>query len=168
MDKLECVMQARTLLNDLTPLKSDCGRVCGAACCAPDEDGQGGMLLFPGEEALYETLPEGYEISDDDSILPGMKLLTCNGRCDRDDRPLSCRIFPLTPVITLRDGQEKLSVRMDPRAFSVCPLCEGGVRGMDQQFARAVLECGKILAKNSENRAYLRALGEYFERLRAW
>ena len=57
MEPLDTVMAARALLKDLTPLKRDCGRSCGAACCQSDEDGQGGMLLFPGEEKLYAALP---------------------------------------------------------------------------------------------------------------
>lgn len=45
--------RARELLLSLTPLNHDCGMLCGQACCAPDEEGQGGMMLFPGESALY-------------------------------------------------------------------------------------------------------------------
>ena len=43
---------ARKILEEVTPLKADCGRVCGAACCASLEGEETGMLLFPGEEAL--------------------------------------------------------------------------------------------------------------------
>ena len=99
MQALEAVMRARELLQTLTPLRRDCGGVCGAACCAPDEDGQGGMLLFPGEEALYQPLPAGFSLRQDDGVLPGMLLLTCGGVCDRALRPLACRMFPLTPVL---------------------------------------------------------------------
>lgn len=168
MEVWEAVARAREMLENVTPLKRDCGRICGAACCAPDEDGQGGMLLFPGEERLYEALPPGCTLRTDDSVMPGMKLMICSGVCERSARPLSCRIFPLTPVLSLREGRERLSVRMDPRAFSVCPLCENGVRGMDEAFARAVMDCGRLLNQCEEHRAYLRALGRYFERLRIW
>lgn len=48
MELLEPILAARKLLENMTPLKRDCGRACGAACCQSDEDGQGGMLLFPG------------------------------------------------------------------------------------------------------------------------
>ncbi len=168
MQALEAVMRARELLQTLTPLRRDCGGVCGAACCAPDEDGQGGMLLFPGEEALYQPLPAGFSLRQDGGVLPGMLLLTCGGVCDRALRPLACRMFPLTPVLSVRDGRERLSVRMDPRAFAVCPLCEGGVRGMDAAFAQAVLQSARILNECPEHQAYFRALGRYFERLRSW
>lgn len=168
MEALEAVVWARERLMQVTPLRRDCGQVCGAACCRSDEDGQGGMLLFPGEEALYDPLPTGFAISRDDAVLPGMRLLTCAGACDRAQRPLSCRMFPLTPVLTERDGQEQLRVRMDPRAFAVCPLSEHGVRGLDEAFGRAVLESARILCRCPEHRAYFRALAAYFERLRTW
>ena len=41
------------ILGDLTPLKSNCGKLCGAACCESDETGENGMLLFPYEEWFY-------------------------------------------------------------------------------------------------------------------
>lgn len=166
MDALEAVRAARALLEEITPLRRDCGGVCGAACCACDEDGQGGMLLFPGEEALYDPLPPGFSLRPDDSVMPGMRLLTCSGVCDRTRRPLACRLFPLTPVLTEREGREALSVRMDPRAFAVCPLSEGGIRGLSPEFSQAVLAAGRILRQCPEHRAYLRALNGYFERLR--
>ncbi len=49
----DALFAARSLLEEVTPLKSDCGRICGAACCASLEGEETGMLLFPGEEALY-------------------------------------------------------------------------------------------------------------------
>lgn len=168
MQALDAVLRARELLQTLTPLRRDCGGICGAACCAPDEDGQGGMLLFPGEEALYQTLPEGYALCRDDSVMPGMLLLTCNGRCQRELRPLACRMFPLIPVLQMRDGHEALRVQVDPRAYAVCPLCESGVRGMDGAFAQAVLQSARILSACPEHAAYFRALGAYFKQLRSW
>lgn len=168
MDALQCVLRAREMMENITPLKTDCGKCCGAACCQSDEDGQGGMVLFPGEEALYRELPEGMQLTPYDDILPGMQLLICDGLCDRHLRPLSCMLFPLTPVVVEKDGKAGLKVMVDPRAFSVCPLCEGGVRGMDAQFVETVRAAGKVLCQNSEIRMYLKALGEYFDRLRAW
>lgn len=168
MDALSCVLSAREILMNITPLKSDCGKCCGAACCDCDEDGQGGMVLFPGEEKLYENLPEGMRILPYDDILPGMKLLVCDGKCSRHERPLSCMLFPLTPMVVETEDRDALKVIVDPRAFAVCPLCEGGVRGMDGEFVRAVREAGRVLCKNAQIRAYLKALNVYFERLRSW
>ena len=39
MEALEAVMAARDLLEQVTPLRTDCGRYCGGACCLSDEDG---------------------------------------------------------------------------------------------------------------------------------
>ena len=36
----DTVLRARALIGDRTPLRIDCGKLCGAACCQPDEDGQ--------------------------------------------------------------------------------------------------------------------------------
>ena len=168
MNALDAVKQARTLLEEVTPLRRDCGRACGAACCAPDEDGQGGMLLFPGEEALYNPLPPGFSLRREDAVMPGMLLLTCAGGCSRGERPLACRMFPLTPVIEDIQGRQRLCVRVDPRAFAVCPLSAGGLRGMDEAFRSAVLESARVLCRCQAHRDYFAALCRYFERLRAW
>ena len=42
--------EARALLENLTPLRTDCGKVCGSACCKSLDAEETGMLLFPGEE----------------------------------------------------------------------------------------------------------------------
>ncbi len=157
MEPLDSVIAARALLESVTPLRRDCGRACGAACCRGDEDGQGGMLLFPGEEALYRPLPEGFSLSRDDGVLPGLTLLTCGGSCDRAQRPLSCRLFPLLPT----PG----GCRMDRRAWAVCPLMESGKKGLDPGFVQAVKAAGQILYACPEHAAFLNALHEYNDRL---
>ena len=167
-DELQAVLQARQLLEQLTPLRRDCGRICGAACCQADEDGQGGMLLLPMEDRLYTSLPSGMRLQRDDAVLPDMKLLVCDGTCDRTQRPYACRVFPLTPVLETRDEKERLRVIVDPRAYAVCPLCEYGMNGMDTGFAQAVLESARILCRHETYREYFRALGRYFSRLRTW
>ena len=60
----EYLMKARTLLMNVTPMARDCGRSCGAACCQPDEDGQGGVYLFPGEEELLGEIAWGKVAED--------------------------------------------------------------------------------------------------------
>ena len=118
MNASDALARARALLADITPLKDDCGRVCGHACCAPDEDGQGGMLLFPGEEIFYSPLPNGFLLSPDASVVPNGRLLTCAGECARKDRPLACRLFPLLPV--LKNGVVR-AVREAGEALYACP-----------------------------------------------
>ncbi|MBE5776079.1 MAG: hypothetical protein E7326_01050 [Clostridiales bacterium] len=158
MKATDAVQAARDILKDITPLKTDCGRVCGAACCAPDETGKGGMLLFPGEEKLYDVLPEGFEILPDDSVVPDGRLLVCKGRCDRDMRPLSCMFFPLRPTF-------RGDVRMDRRGLYVCPLAEYGVGGLNPEFVDAARSAAQVLAQQDETREYLRALGAHIKKV---
>ncbi len=48
----EILERAYAAIGDLTPMLTDCGAMCEAACCEADEDGQGGVYLFPGEKEL--------------------------------------------------------------------------------------------------------------------
>ena len=163
MNAPDALARARALLADITPLKNDCGRVCGHACCAPDEDGQGGMLLFPGEEIFYSPLPNGFSLVPDTSVIPNGRLLTCSGECARKDRPLACRLFPLLPA--QRNGVVR-AVR-DGRAWAVCPLMECGLGGLNEDFVRAVREVGEALYACPEHAAYLDALHAYILSMRA-
>ena len=154
----ETVKKARELLADVTPLKTDCGKVCGARCCKPLEAEDTGMLLFPGEEEVY--------LEKEDWTLrrtqAGM-IAICPGRCERDDRPLACRIFPLLPVI--RDDRVKAAA--DQRARPVCPLLRQGIRGMDPAFADAVREAGRLLAEDPVQRKFMEMLTEEQDELKS-
>ena len=146
------VSAAREKLKNVTPLKRDCGRVCGARCCRPLEGEETGMLLFPGEAEAYAG-KAGFEVR---KTARG-DLLICSGICDREDRPLSCRLFPLLPVIG-DDG--KVRAVTDLRAKAVCPLARQGKSAMDPAFADAVREAGEILAAEDEQAVFLDMLEE--------
>ena len=108
------------------------------------------MLLFPGEAELYAGRR--------DWIIrraAGGQLAVCPGRCDRDERPLACRMFPLLP----REGEDgKVRVVTDQRARAVCPLARQGRSAMDPAFIEAVRQAGEILFADSEQAAFLRML----------
>ena len=142
----DVLITARERLEKATPLKTDCGRVCGARCCRTLEGEETGMLLFPGEESAYQA-KDGWRILEAERC----KLLLCPGRCEREERPLSCRLFPLLPVI--REGMIRAAV--DQRASAVCPLVRSGIRGMDPAFIRAVKEAGEMLSSDPVQRAFL-------------
>lgn len=146
------VSAAREKLKNVTPLKRDCGRICDARCCRPLEGENTGMLLFPGEAEAYAG-KDGFEVR---KTAQG-DLLLCSGVCDRDERPLSCRLFPLLPVIG-DDG--KVRVITDLRAKAVCPLARQGKSAMDPAFADAVREAGEILAAEDEQAVFLDMLEE--------
>ena len=147
----DALFLAREKLNSITPLKRDCGRVCGARCCRSCEGEETGMLLFPGEESLYRG-KAGWKIRET-AYGP---MVVCPGMCAREERPLSCRLFPLLPVI--RDGQVRAAV--DQRARAVCPLARQGIRAMDPVFTDAVREAGETLAADESQRRFLETLTE--------
>ncbi len=152
------VLSARALLSGLTPLKADCGRLCGGACCQGDE--ATGMLLFPGEEALYahcafaHVLPAGFSLGRQ-----GVSLLVCQGRCERENRPLACRLFPL--FLRFReDGSTR--VVMDRRARALCPLTGYGLSALDSAFLDAARTAYDLLLADPACAAYLRDLDQAF------
>lgn len=150
--------QARELLRNVTPLRGDCGQVCGGACCRSLPGERTGMLLFPGEESYYQGRP-GYELLKTETG----PLLMCAGTCDRAERPLSCRLFPLLPVLRA----EGVKVAMDARARAACPLAAQGVRGLSEAFVEAVRHAGQVLCEEEAQRAFLRRLTEEQDELRA-
>ena len=158
MSETHAVLAARELLENLTPLKTDCGRLCQGACCRGDE--ATGMLLFPGEEALYEGCAFARVVPTDFSLggTPA-QLLVCDGRCDRKNRPLACRLFPL--FLKFREDQTPV-LRMDARARAVCPLTDYGLKALDPEFRQAARRAYDLLLEDKACADYLRALDEAF------
>lgn len=139
--------RARALLEEVTPLATDCGQVCSGRCCRPSADGVG-MFLFPTEE---ELVAEGeFTLTPTDHGT----LLTCNGTCNRALRPLACRIFPLFPYVTM---EGRVKAVYDPRAYRVCPLVrECAHVPLSREFVRAVRRAGRILMEDSACAEFLR------------
>lgn len=148
---VKALREARSLLENVTPLKTNCGRLCGGACCEADETGENGMLLFPFEDTFYGAPIEGFSfrLVPDDTLFRGGKRLVCEGACPREQRPLACRLFPLR-LRLVTDGQEThVEPELDPRAWCVCPLLErGGLRAMSDAFIEASRQAGEALVKN--------------------
>lgn len=136
------------LLDNLTPLREDCGSVCGSACCSKcnGDDDESGMLLFPGEPVSEDTTVRMIEKD-------GMRLEICEGKCERGHRPLACRIFPLFPFVG-SDG--RVRVVYDPRAYGVCPLLQyNGIARIQPEFVRAVRRIGRLLLEDEACKAFL-------------
>ena len=111
-----------TYFGDTTPTPFDCGKLCNKACCGDSgaDDDETGMYLFPGEKALFLNHPNYKVVSSDFCYgKNNADIVICKGPCERDSRPLSCRIFPLIPYFRQSSG---LSIVRDPRAYAVCPL----------------------------------------------
>jgi hypothetical protein len=150
-------------LDNVTPLKTDCGQLCNKACCKGDQDT--GMYLFPEEEAMYSPLPSFMEIKLTELFIgyENIKLAVCRGNCPRSLRPLSCRVFPLTPYIG-SDG--RLDIIIDPRAAQVCPIAKYGTRAdavMNASFTRITREVFRLLIKDNEIRAFVEYLSHILD-----
>ena len=154
----DSIQECRDLLRDCTPLATDCGLYCSAACCHSLPGEETGMLLFPGEERYYEGLP-GWRIVTASSG----RMVVCDDECERENRPLSCRIFPLLPLVR-PDG---IRVAMDARAAAVCPLYRSGASGLSREFVEAVRACGMILASDPIQLSFLKQLTVQHDELKA-
>lgn len=143
----QSIEKAYARIGACTPLLTDCGALCGAACCKADQDGQGGVFLFPGEEALFA----GERWAAVADVGAFAKVLTCGGVCPRKMRPLGCRIFPLTPV----KGEKGWTVRVDRRARAMCPLAKNGLRALSREFVRAARMAVREIAKSPAGEAFL-------------
>jgi len=155
------LLAARELLREATPLKADCGRICGAACCQshPSQDGRAsGMYLFPGEERLYGPEDTWAQVLPTDWIVAGrsVPLLVCRGACPRERRPLACRLFPLCA----RPEAEGFFLRLDPRGWPVCPLMPHGLAALDPAFVAATKAALSVLWADEGQRAFLLAMDE--------
>lgn len=161
---MESIQSARRVFTDATPLKSDCGMLCGSACCQDDPLESSGMILFPGEEALYDPAPDWAVITYTMFEGKPVRMLRCVKPCPRCDRPLACMMFPLIPVMI--DGKPR--VRADRRAFAVCPLAGQGSDAFDPAFVTAVKEAARLLAADEDCARYLHAMADHQRKLSSW
>ncbi len=161
-------LQVYRLFDEITPIKGDCGLLCGGACCKGEDSG---MYLFPGEEKVYKLLnPQWAEIKRSDFTYEyggkekNVPIIFCNGECDRYQRPLACRIFPLTPYL---NKQGELEVIIDPRSRAVCPLpAELELDELDYRFVKNIKKAFNLLMKNAEIREFMKSYSEYIDEYR--
>ncbi|MBR4235279.1 MAG: hypothetical protein IKR85_04365 [Clostridia bacterium] len=151
----DLLLSACELLRDVTPLKSDCGQLCGAACCRDNGEAGSGVWLLPGESS--EKMKWGEIIP---CVMPETKttarMLVCRGKCVREARPFMCRIFPLSPFYSKKNA--KWSVRMDRRAAALCPLFAYGKKGLSPEFVQKAKQAVSLLASDDGYRTLLETL----------
>jgi hypothetical protein len=146
------------MLDAVSPVSYDCGKICGAVCCRDDsfDDGSGPYIyLLPGEKEYLES--EGADIRIERKLsaehyLPAsfgqyVYVAYCNGpeSCDRCFRPVQCRTFPLAPYIT-KEGDLAVSFYGEELPY-VCPLIAER-RSLSEEYVMAVLDAWKILIKD--------------------
>ncbi len=161
MKKEDVIKSCYSVLRNVTPLNFDCGKICNGKCCKGDENT--GMLLFPGEENLIDN---NINVTENEQ---GDKIAVCNGSCDRNRRPLSCRIYPLFPVIFEEDGEREIKVCIDYRADCPLTFCESDY-SFNKKFVKGVRRVGKYLLLNEETAEFYSELSdmqnEYYELLK--
>jgi len=182
---IEVIKKARKYLEEITPVKSDCGLLCGSRCCKkPDlSDFTGsnnsddfGMWLFPGEDELYKNNGNFKIINaDGNNSYPFLACLysgTKSDFCQRQERPLFCRFFPYFPLIRQikRRGVNKYRIKLiiHPAALRICPVSKLKLR-MTSDFSRAVKKSVYIMLNQKSMygmygdklKKYLTDTGEY-------
>jgi len=147
--------KAYAILNNVSPLKFDCGVLCNGACCKGEKNT--GMYLYPGEEIMYESNPGLLKISKinfSDEYAKDILHAVCNGKCERSFRPLACRIFPLVPYISA-DGS--LTIREDLRAFNLCPLIgQSKNQSFNMLFQRKVVNAFRLLINDEDIKLFIK------------
>ena len=146
------VKKAYEFIGANTPLAYDCGKICKGKCCKGDSND--GMLLFPGEEILFKN-NENFIVYFDDRY--DNLAVRCNGVCNRNERPLACRIFPY--FIYGEKSTGKASVAPDIRAIDFCPLIKEK-QPLDKKFLRALRICAKKFESDAEVFEYICKISE--------
>ncbi|MCQ2559339.1 MAG: hypothetical protein MJ157_01285 [Clostridia bacterium] len=115
---------------EVTPLAQDCGKLCQSICCQAQEGKTLGMYLFPGEEVMFSGQEDWLVMEKHDCRLfdfpaewqGSVYFMICTRPCPRNKRPLSCRLFPVTPHLLL-DGSWILIYETMNLPYK-CPLIE--------------------------------------------
>lgn len=144
--------QLYRLFDECTPLKQDCGRACGGACCT--NEGGEGMFLYPGEQVMSHRA-DFLNVTKSSFEAGGkcVPIALCGGQCDRTLRPLACRIFPLFPYV--KPGSRPVII-MDPRACAVCPIARVmKPQDLESKFVRRVRMTANLLYQFSDTRKFM-------------
>ena len=153
------------LLDRVSPVPYDCGKLCDCVCCMPAGD-ELGIYLLPGEEKLFtgkeDWITWNYDNVDEyefpDSWSGKVAFLSCNTPpvCDRKMRPLQCRTYPVAPHIL--EDEMLILILSDMEVPYTCPLIKENTNFnpeskddsfvLDEKFLRATYTVWKRLIKD--------------------
>ncbi|MCG8401167.1 MAG: hypothetical protein MJA84_06175 [Firmicutes bacterium] len=136
-----------------TPIRKNCGELCGRACCRPAPRGELGIYLFPGEETMFSRRENWLTWEEHDPVEHGFPVswnepvyfVRCSGSCPREMRPLACRFFPLAPHLN-RDGSLRLIYETLDLPYR-CPLITSGTP-LEPRFINMVETAWEILLRD--------------------
>lgn len=143
-----------------TPLRKNCGTLCGSVCCQPGPHNELGIYLFPGEEVMF-TRRENWliwEAQDPaEQLFPTswpnpVYFVRCMGPCPREARPLACRFFPLTPHLQ-PDGRLLLIYETLELPYQ-CPLIVTG-QPLQKKFIQTVNTAWLLMLKDQRIRDFV-------------
>ena len=145
------------MLDEVSPIDGDCGRLCNAACCTCDGDCKGddfnlGIYLLPGEDKLF-TKDEDWLIWSTeraevyyypDSWHGKVYFVRCKTPpvCERKLRPLQCRTYPLAPHLT--DEGKLIMITNASELPYECPLIRDNIK-LREDFTEATWKAWSIL-----------------------
>ena len=117
------------------------------------------MYLYPGEVSMYKKASTWARIEPSGFFYPGgeAEILSCTGRCKREERPLACRIFPLVPY---KKPNTRMKIIFDPRATAMCPLQP---HDLTPAFIEAVTRSMHAVMKLKEARSFIEAQAELID-----
>ncbi len=143
------------LLDRVSPVPFDCGMICGAACCLPEEADDMGIYLLPGEEKIHDrhadwltwTTQRTAEYEFPASWKGVVHFVRCKEppHCPRSMRPIQCRSFPLLPHLT--EAGELQLIYDDSDLPYCCPLIDDEAELMPD-FVRATYTVWKHLIRD--------------------
>lgn len=142
------------LLDRVSPVDGDCGRLCGSVCCTwgcnenPDNNTgteiEMGIYLYPGEHKIHDKkdswLKWSVEYAENYEFPPSWKgpvyfvKCTTPPLCPRERRPFQCRTFPLYPYIS-EDGIFSLVYNYENLPYT-CPLIDNETP-LNRDFVKA-------------------------------
>lgn len=144
--------KAKKIIGDYTPLKNDCGELCGGICCKGDKET--GMILFPFEQTNFAVKEKN-----------GVRLAVCDGSCKRQERPLACMLFPFFPCI---DQGGKIDVKEDYRGINICPMISQRDKiRFKRGFLRRVKKVGRLLKEDELCREFILSVSDEIGKIQA-
>ena len=151
---MKCTIKKRTwkaiyrLLDRVSPVDYDCGKLCGAACCTcadvNSNDMEMGIYLYPGEHKIHNkkdnwldwTVEDAADFEFPDSWNGPVYFVRCKTPpvCPREKRPLQCRTYPLAPYIS-EEGFLEMVYNDEDLPYS-CPLIDDEIP-LNDDFVKA-------------------------------
>ncbi|MCR4746385.1 MAG: hypothetical protein K5894_14305 [Lachnospiraceae bacterium] len=152
------------MLDKVSPVDFDCGKICGAVCCQDIYGEDVGIYLLPGEEKVHDRTDPWMKWSEDraenydfpKSWKGIVYFLSCTDpmHCKRAKRPIQCRTFPLLPDIN-ENGELSLIYDDTPLPY-VCPLIDSETE-LNDDFIETTLKAWEKLLKDPLIYDYIKA-----------